>query len=280
LSTSDSGRLSVALVDVTSGHEQEFVTLSTRFEALIIRKNYGRAEMIRDEANPLRFYAVRHWTDAQAAERFHADTEVQALTAKLYQIARVTHVVNGVRRPDGKKLLIDGRRAHVEADRRTGFDRRAKDLGRGEGERRTARDRRLGPRRVRDRGGDVDLVGAARRAREHADATFSHFKVGAALEAADGTVITGCNIENATYGLTICAERVAMFKALSEGHRVFTRIAIVADTEAPTPPCGACRQILWEFGGNLEVQLANLTNAKGVHRLKDLLPLPFDARLL
>ena len=132
----------------------------------------------------------------------------------------------------------------------------------------------------REKRGEVDLVGAARRAREHAVATFSHFKVGAALETADGTIITGCNIENATYGLTICAERVAMFKALSEGHRGFTRIAIVADTGAPTPPCGACRQILWEFGGNLEIQLANLTEEKGTHRLQDLLPLPFDARLL
>ena len=125
-----------------------------------------------------------------------------------------------------------------------------------------------------------DLVQAARRAREHAHAAFSHFKVGAALETADGVVITGCNIENATYGLTICAERVAMFKALSDGHRRFTRIAVVADTDAPTPPCGACRQILWEFGGDLEIFLANLTDDKGTHRLKDLLPLPFDARLL
>jgi cytidine deaminase len=125
-----------------------------------------------------------------------------------------------------------------------------------------------------------DLIAAARRAREFAEARFSHFKVGAALETADGIVVTGCNIENATYGLTICAERVAMFKALSEGHRVFRRIAIVADTDEPTPPCGACRQILWEFGGNLEVKLANLTEDKGTHRLADLLPLPFDAKLL
>ncbi len=127
---------------------------------------------------------------------------------------------------------------------------------------------------------EEDLVAAARRAREHAHADFSHFKVGAALECADGTVVTGCNIENATYGLTICAERVAMFKAISEGHRAFTRIAIVADTEAPTPPCGACRQILWEFGGDLDVELANLHATTGRHRLRDLLPLPFDARLL
>jgi cytidine deaminase len=124
------------------------------------------------------------------------------------------------------------------------------------------------------------LIGAARRAREQAMADFSKFKVGAALETADGVIITGCNIENATYGLTLCAERVAMFKALSEGHRTFTRVVIVADTTDPTPPCGACRQILWEFGGDLEVLLANLTELKGQFRLRDLLPLPFDARLL
>jgi cytidine deaminase len=124
------------------------------------------------------------------------------------------------------------------------------------------------------------LIEAARRAREHAVAGFSHFKVGAALETEDGTIVTGCNVENATYGLTICAERVAMFKALSEGHRRFVRVAVVADTSDPTPPCGACRQILWEFGGDLEVHLANLTEHKGSYRMKDLLPLPFDARLL
>jgi cytidine deaminase len=124
------------------------------------------------------------------------------------------------------------------------------------------------------------LVAAARRARRHARATYSNFKVGAALETLDGTIITGCNIENATYGLTVCAERVAMFKALSEGHKKFRRVAVVADTEAPTPPCGACRQILWEFAGDLEVILANLRRETGRHRLKDLLPLPFDERLL
>jgi cytidine deaminase len=131
-----------------------------------------------------------------------------------------------------------------------------------------------------DEGVWAALVAAARGARERAVAPFSTFKVGAALEAADGAIITGCNIENATYGLTICAERVAMFKALSEGHRTFTRIAIVADTDAPTPPCGACRQILWEFGGDLKIALANLHVETGRHTLKELLPLPFDGRLL
>ena len=125
-----------------------------------------------------------------------------------------------------------------------------------------------------------ELIAAARQARRHARATFSHFRVGAALETRDGAIVTGCNIENATYGLTICAERVAMFKAVSEGHKHFRRVAIVADTQAPTPPCGACRQILWEFGGDLEVVLANLRRQHGRYRLGDLLPLPFDARIL
>jgi len=124
------------------------------------------------------------------------------------------------------------------------------------------------------------LITAARRARRNAQARFSGFKVGAALETADGTIITGCNIENATYGLTLCAERVAMFKALSEGHTKFRRVAVVADTTAPTPPCGPCRQILWEFGGDLDVLLANLRRQTGTYRLAELLPLPFDARLL
>jgi cytidine deaminase len=127
---------------------------------------------------------------------------------------------------------------------------------------------------------DSELIRAARGARRNARAEYSHFKVGAALETAAGSIITGCNIENATYGLTLCAERVAMFKALSEGHKRFRRIVVVADTEAPTPPCGACRQILWEFGGDVEVILANLRRETGRHQLSELLPVPFDRRLL
>jgi cytidine deaminase len=280
LTASHEGRLSVAMVDVHEGHEADFLAIAREFSTVLARKEYGRADIVRDEASPTRFYAVRHWASADAAELCHADVEIQVLTARLFKIARVTHVVNGVQRPNALRLLSDDRRGTAEADRRTGFDRRRQDLGRSDGDRRKTPDRRLGPRRLRERPGEINLVAAARRAREHADAAFSHFKVGAALEAGDGTVFTGCNVENATYGLTMCAERVAMFKALSEGHRVFTRIAIVADTDAPTPPCGACRQILWEFGGNLSVVLANLTTEKGTHELKDLLPLPFDARLL
>jgi cytidine deaminase len=124
------------------------------------------------------------------------------------------------------------------------------------------------------------LISAARKARRLAHAKYSGFKVGAALEAADGTIITGCNIENATYGLTVCAERVAMFKALSEGHRTFKRIAVVADTAEPTPPCGPCRQILWEFAGDIEVVMANLRRETARLQLAELLPMPFDRKLL
>jgi cytidine deaminase len=124
------------------------------------------------------------------------------------------------------------------------------------------------------------LLNLAREVRPNAFAAYSHFLVGAALLCEDGRVFTGCNVENATYGLTVCAERVALFKAISEGARKFTKIAVVADTEDPTPPCGACRQLLWEFGGDLEIILGNLTEEKGRHQLRDLFPLPFDARLL
>lgn len=127
---------------------------------------------------------------------------------------------------------------------------------------------------------ESELLAAARRARRHARAAFSGFKVGAALETGGGIVVTGCNIENATLGLTLCAERVAIFTALSEGHRRFRRIAVVADTSVPAPPCGACRQILWEFAGDLEIVLGNLRRLHAHHRLSALLPQPFDARLL
>ena len=124
------------------------------------------------------------------------------------------------------------------------------------------------------------LLEAARAAREFAQAPYSRFKVGAALETVDGVIVSGCNVENATYGLTLCAERVALVKALSDGRTVFTRIAVVADTEAPTPPCGSCRQLLWEYGGDIEILLGNLKTLTGRYRLSSLLPLPFDRRLL
>ena len=124
------------------------------------------------------------------------------------------------------------------------------------------------------------LAAAALRARENAHAPYSHFKVGAALEDAAGNVFTGCNIENATYGLTVCAERVAVFKAISEGGRKFARIAIAADTEVLTPPCGACRQILWEFCGDIELNLVNPAGKSETVRLSSIFPRPFDAGFL
>ena len=124
------------------------------------------------------------------------------------------------------------------------------------------------------------LLEAALAARKHAHAPFSGFQVGAALEDDSGRIHTGCNVENATYGLTICAERVAVFKAISEGARKFRRIAVAADTGTLTPPCGACRQILWEFCGDIEVLLVNLEGRSESLRLKDLFPRPFDATFL
>jgi cytidine deaminase len=197
-----------------------------------------------------------------------------------------------------------------KGDRRAGAERRSARDRRGSAERRVeprvpeterrvtparrARERRSGRERRNEAGwqpipldaaaagvnDDAALVAAAVDAREHARARFSGFRVGAALETDTGEVITGCNVENATYGLTMCAERVALYKALSEGRDVFIRIAVVADTADPTPPCGSCRQLLWEYCGDVEVILANLSEVKRRMRLSQLLPLPFDARLL
>jgi cytidine deaminase len=125
-----------------------------------------------------------------------------------------------------------------------------------------------------------DFIPAALAARQNAHAPFSKFKVGAAVEDETGRIFTGCNIENATFGLTLCAERVAIFKAMSEGARKFRRIAIVADTPKLTPPCGACRQILWEFCGDIEIVLANLSGAAETLRLATLFPRGFDASFL
>lgn len=163
-------------------------------------------------------------------------------------------------------------------------------------ERRNQADRRKGDRRRADRRNEAAwqpiplddsglnpeqaLVSAARHGRLNARAPYSKFLVGAALESADGTITSGCNIENASYSLTVCAERVALLKALSEGRTGFTRIVVVADTTSPTPPCGPCRQLLWEFCGDIEVIIANLQETLGRYRMSELLPLPFDDRLL
>ena len=120
------------------------------------------------------------------------------------------------------------------------------------------------------------LITAATKARENAHAKFSNFKVGAALHTPSGKIFLGCNIENATYGLTLCAERVAIFKAMSEGEHQFDSIAVVTDTDRLSSPCGACRQILWEFCGDIWVHMADLHGHTRAVRLSELLPFPFD----
>ena len=126
----ESTRLSVTLLDIVEGREAEFRSLAREFQDLIKKKGYGHAEIVGDEAVARRFYSVRYWTEAASAERCHADADVRAVTAKIYQIARVSHVVNGARKPDPMRLMLDDRRARIESDRRTGFERRVKNTGR------------------------------------------------------------------------------------------------------------------------------------------------------
>jgi cytidine deaminase len=122
------------------------------------------------------------------------------------------------------------------------------------------------------------LVSAARKARRYALAPFSKFKVGSALVSPSGKLYSGCNVENATLGLTVCAERVALWKALSEGERKFASIAVVTASSRPTPPCGACRQLLWEYCGNIPVHLVNTRGRTKSFYLRELFPYPFDKK--
>jgi cytidine deaminase len=124
------------------------------------------------------------------------------------------------------------------------------------------------------------LIETAQKARGESVAPFSNFKVGAAVKTESGKVYTGCNIESASYGLTVCAERVAIWKALSEGERKFTELAVVADTETLTPPCGTCRQIIWEFARGAKIVFANLDGKSETFDIAELLPRAFDARFL
>jgi cytidine deaminase len=125
-----------------------------------------------------------------------------------------------------------------------------------------------------------NLIAKAAAARKHAQASYSGFHVGAAIETTDGRIYTGCNIENASYGLTVCSERVALWKALSEGARGFRRIAVVTDAADLTSPCGACRQLLWEYCGDIPVHLHSLKGLDQTYQLASLLPQPFDSRNL
>ena len=127
---------------------------------------------------------------------------------------------------------------------------------------------------------DKELIDAATAVRENAYAPFSEFKVGSAIETDDGEIVVGCNVESASYGLTVCAERVTIWKAISLGKRKIAKIAVVADTEELTPPCGVCRQIIWEFGGDIPVILSNLKGKTETVMMKDLLPRAFDTKFL
>ncbi len=127
---------------------------------------------------------------------------------------------------------------------------------------------------------EVKLIKAAEDVREKAYAPYSNFRVGAAVETEDGTIYTGCNVESASYGLTVCAERVAIWKGISRGEKRFSRIAVVVDTEDLTPPCGVCRQIIWEFCGDVPVILANLHGKKETVQMSELLPRAFDSKFL
>lgn len=123
------------------------------------------------------------------------------------------------------------------------------------------------------------LVAAALRAQELALAPYSNFRVGAAIATKAGAIYTAGNIESSSYGLTICAERVALFKALSEGERDFTLVAVATDTADFCTPCGACRQVLWDYAPHIDVILINSKQATARHALADLLPHAFDNRM-
>jgi cytidine deaminase len=125
-----------------------------------------------------------------------------------------------------------------------------------------------------------ELIAKATEARQKALAPYSAFKVGAALETRDGRIFTGCNIESASYGFSVCAERVALWKALSEGARDFRAMAIVTDADTITSPCGGCRQLLWEYCGDITIHMHSQNGSSAEYRMADLLPVPFDQRNL
>jgi cytidine deaminase len=133
---------------------------------------------------------------------------------------------------------------------------------------------------MRNKMNNEKLINAASEVRKRAFAPYSNFLVGAAFETADGEIVTGCNVESASYGLTVCAERAAICKAVSEGKMTFTKLAVVVDTDVLTPPCGACRQVIWEFCGDIPVILANLSGRSEIIQMKDLLPRAFDTNFL
>ena len=294
----DQSVVSVVALEVSDGKEREFLALTGKLQALVRSRGYGTNQLLQDGSHPRRYYDIRIWRSADAASRAEIDADIRDLRRDMATHLDSTPLVDVAWAVEvGLTAAGPWQERRQVSDRRANGDRRAQSTSFAGAEKRVA-ERRAGPRRVIEplviTFGDgahgksaalspaveLNLVRAARIVRERAMAAFSDFKVGAAIETVDGRIITGCNIENSTYGLTMCAERVAIFKALSEGYRSFKRIAIVADTSQTTSPCGACRQMLWEFAGDVEVILADLKNIKATHRLRDLLPHPFDARFI
>ena len=280
--------VSVVALEISDGKESEFLELTGQMQGLVRRKGYGVNQLLRDGSHPRRYYDIRIWRTAELAARAESDGDIKSLRRALEKYLQSTPLVDVAWAVEmGLTAAGPWQERRVTGDRRGTSDRRSNRLEFAAPDRRLGTERRVSFRRVdgpfmavAGLNGQPDVVHAARAARERATAAFSEFKVGAALETTDGRIITGCNIENSTYGLTMCAERVAMFKAVSDGYRSFKRIAVVADTSQPTTPCGACRQILWEFAGDIEIILADLTTIKTRHQLKDLLPHPFDARFI
>jgi cytidine deaminase len=275
----DQSVVSVMALEILPGKEEDVLALTGQLQGMVRRKGYGINQLLRDGHHPRRYYDIRIWRNANAAACAEKDEDIADIRRQLASCLFATPLVDVAWAVEiGLTAAGPWQERRVLADRRAAGDRRLR-LTLAAPERRVGVERRIGPRRI-DEPVSIDAVQAARIARERARAPFSDFKVGAAIETLDGRIITGCNIESSTFGLTMCAERVAVFKAVSEGHRSFKRIAVVTDTGQPTTPCGACRQILWELAGDIEVVLADLDGIKTHHRLKDLLPHPFDARFL
>ena len=288
----DQSVVSVVALEVSDGKEGDFLALTGQLQALVRAKGYGTNQLLQDGSHPRRYYDIRIWRNADAAAKAEGDSDINGLRRDLAKHLQSTPIVDVAWAVEvGLTAAGPWQERRQLADRRGPAQRRVTISDFNGSDKRSGLERRTSVRRGHEPlslkfglasgiASHSHLVHAARIARDRATAAFSEFKVGAALETSDGRIITGCNIENSTYGLTMCAERVAIFKAVSEGHRSFKRIVVVADTSQPTSPCGACRQILWEFAGNIEVILADLENIKTTHMLKDLLPHPFDARFI
>ena len=276
----DHNVVSVVALEIAPGKDSEFLELAGQMQGLVRRKGYGTNQLLRDGEHPMRYYDIRIWRNAEAAAQAESDRDIGMLRHSLAQYIQSTPLVDVAWAVEiGLTSAGPWQERRVQGDRRGMPLRRIQTLAFVGEDRRKELDRRIGPRRTAEPWSS-DIVQAARMARERAAARFSGFKVGAAIETADGRIVTGCNVENATYGLTMCAERIAIFKAISEGHRSFVRIVVAADSSTPATPCGACRQVLWEFAGNIEVVVADLGGIKGRYPLKDLLPHPFDASTL